>query len=110
VSNTPLQALTTLNAATFSEAAQTLAKSILNKSEGNDDSDSRRIERLFKTCLLRDPDQMESRALLKLLADSKETFAQHPKEAEKFASNVDLAAWTSVARIVLNTDEFITRD
>jgi hypothetical protein len=53
---------------------------------------------------------MESRALLKLLADSKETFAQHPKEAEKFASNVDLAAWTSVARIVLNTDEFITRD
>ena len=110
VSNTPLQALTTLNAATFSEAAQTLAKSILNKSEGNDESDSRRIERLFKTCLLRDPDQMESRALLKLLADSKETFAQHPKEAEKFASNVDLAAWTSVARIVLNTDEFITRD
>jgi hypothetical protein len=110
VSNTPLQALTTLNSATFSEAAQTLAKKITEKNGATKGPDSERIEALFKTCLFRQPDPTESKALLALLADSKATFAQNPKEAEKFASNVELAAWTSVARIVLNTDEFITRD
>ena len=110
VSNTPLQALTTLTSATFSEAAQTLAKKIISKSDATKRPDSEHIEELFKTCLFRSPDTTESKALLTLLSDSKAAFAQQPQEAQKFASNVDLAAWTSVARIVLNTDEFITRD
>ena len=110
VSNTPLQALTTLNAKTFSEAAQTLAKKITSHPEAAKRSDAEKMDQLFKTCLLRGADPTESKALLALLNTSRETFESRPHEAEKFATDPELASWTAVARIVLNTDEFITRD
>jgi hypothetical protein len=110
VSNTPLQALTTLNAKTFSEAAQTLAKKITSHPEAAKRSDAEKMDQLFKTCLLRSADPTESKALLALLKTSRETFESRPQEAEKFAADPELASWTAVARIVLNTDEFITRD
>jgi hypothetical protein len=110
VSNTPLQALTTLNAKTFSEAAQALAKKVTSHPEAGKKSDAQKMDELFKTCLLRGADPSESRALLALLETSRETFASRPQEAEKFAAGAELASWTAVARIVLNTDEFITRD
>ena len=110
VSNTPLQALTTLNAKTFSEAAQTLAKKITLHPEAAKRSDAEKMDQLFKTCLLRGADPTESKALLALLKTSRETFESRPQEAEKFAADPELASWTAVARIVLNTDEFITRD
>jgi hypothetical protein len=110
VSNTPLQALTTLNAKTFSEAAQTLAKKITSHPEAAKRSDAEKMDQLFKTCLLRGADPTESKALLALLNTSRETFESRPQEAEKFAADPELASWTAVARIVLNTDEFITRD
>ena len=110
VSNTPLQALTTLNAKTFSEAAQTLAKKITLHPEAAKRSDAEKMDQLFKTCLLRGADPTESKALLALLNTSRETFESRPHEAEKFATDPELASWTAVARIVLNTDEFITRD
>jgi hypothetical protein len=110
VSNTPLQALTTLNAKTFSEAAQALAKRITAHPEANKKADAEKMDQLFKTCLLRSADPTESKALLALLQTSRETFEKRPQEAEKFAADPELAAWTAVSRIVLNTDEFITRD
>lgn len=110
VSNTPLQALTTLNAKTFSEAAQALAKRITAHQDANKKADAEKVDQLFKTCLLRGADPTESKALLALLQTSRETFGNRPQDAEKFAADPELAAWTAVARIILNTDEFITRD
>ena len=110
VSNTPLQALTTLNAKTFSEAALALAKKVITNPDATNRPDAEKMDRLFKTCLLRGADATESKALLALLQTSREAFKSRPQDAEKFASDPELASWAAVARIVLNTDEFITRD
>ncbi len=110
VSNTPLQALTTLNAQTFAEAAQALAKTIAGSTELSDAPETKRLGRLFQTCLLRLPDAIETTALLKLLHSARESFFSQNKELQKTEANAEIAAWTAVARVVLNTDEFITRD
>ena len=110
VSNTPLQALTTLNALTFAEASQALAKALLAQADPLEKTDSNRIAFLFKNCLLRPPAPEETATLLKLLYSARDTFEKQPAAAQKFGATPELAAWTTVTRIVLNTDEFITRD
>lgn len=107
VSNTPLQALTTLNAKLFSEAARALAQRVL-KEAGTDDT--ARMELAFRICLSRLPKQNETGALLGLLHDARAYYTAHEDDAKKAASDVESAAWTTTARILLNTDEFITRD
>jgi hypothetical protein len=92
-SNTPLQALTLLNDQGFFEFAQALANRILRESAI---ADSERIAYAFRLCLGRSPSDRERQALGRLLA------RQH--EAKP------LDAWTSVARVLLNLDEFITRE
>jgi len=92
-SNTPLQALTLLNDQGFFEFAQALANRILRESTSDD---GERIRYAFHLCLGRSPSDRERHALEGLLA------RQH--EAKP------LDAWTSVARVLLNLDEFITRE
>jgi hypothetical protein len=92
-SNTPLQALTLLNDQGFFEFAQALANRILRESTSDD---GERIVYAFRLCLGRSPNARERQALEHLLA------RQH--EAKP------LDAWTSVARVLLNLDEFITRE
>jgi hypothetical protein len=110
VSNTPLQALTTLNAQTFTEAAQALAKRYVETSGPEEQTDASRIQRLFESCLLRSPDEGEAKGLLSLLRSARDTFQREPSQAQKLGGTPELAAWTTVVRVVLNTDEFITRD
>jgi hypothetical protein len=110
VSNTPLQALTTLNAQTFSEAAQALAKKTIQQVESPQPTDEARLNRIFETCLLRRPEPGETAGLLSLLHSAKAAFEKQPVAAQKLGGTPELAAWTTVARVVLNTDEFITRD
>jgi hypothetical protein len=110
VSNTPLQALTTLNAQTFSEAAQALAKNCGQPPGSPPQTDEARLVRLFETCLLRTPEQQEAAGLLSLLHSARNAFLAQPESAQKLGGTPELAAWTTVARVVLNTDEFITRD
>jgi mono/diheme cytochrome c family protein len=110
VSNTPLQALTTLNAQSFAEAAQALAKRCVQTAEGIEEPDHARVRSLFETCLLRAPESAETDALVGLLHSARETFHAQPVSAQKMGGTPELAAWTAVARVVLNTDEFITRD
>lgn len=110
VSNTPLQALTTLNAQTFAEAALALAKKCLHQGGASEQTDETRLGSLFETCLLRRPDRTESTALLALLHSARNTFQGEPASASKLGGTPELAAWTTVARVVLNTDELITRD
>jgi len=106
VSNTPLQALTTLNAGTFNEASRALAAKAL-KMEGDDRS---RLARVFESSLVRVPRSAETAALLALLNDARAYYATHAEDAKKAGGDTESAAWTSVARIILNTDEFITRE
>jgi len=107
---TPLQALTLLNDSAFHEIAQSLASRILR--EGPDSVDGR-MGFAFRLCTSRDPSAAERDRLVRLYQLEVDDFRTHPEEAAKIAgaqAGPDLAAWTSVARVLMNTDEFITRE
>ncbi|MBL9181528.1 MAG: PSD1 domain-containing protein [Verrucomicrobiaceae bacterium] len=117
VSNTPLQALTTLNAEAFSEAAQALAKRVLSDASLKDDT--ARLTRAFRHCVARVPTAKELSALQKLLDESRYTYQNGPADEAKAAfgthavpniAAAENAAWVAVTRIVLNLDELITRE
>ncbi len=113
VSDTPLQALTTLNAQVFAESARALASRVLREVSGED---APRVERAFRLCLARPPTAAESSRLMSLLSQARAFYAANPAEAKKLAGNAkdakpeELAAWSAMTRIVMNTDEFITRN
>ena len=109
VSNTPLQALTTLNAQSFTEAARAMAKRLLA-----DPDDTARVLHCFRLCVTRPPQKGEATTLTALLGKAREYYVAHPDEAKKMAGHLtpacEAAALTAAARIVMNTDEFITRE
>jgi hypothetical protein len=117
-SNTPLQALTTLNETTFVEAAQALALRVLK--EGGD-SDRDRVSLAFQLCTGRRPDSAELRRLLGFCREHRQYFENRSSAAvdvavaqgRKIPPDVNvhtLAAWTMTTRIILNLDETITRE
>jgi hypothetical protein len=119
VSNTPLQALTTLNGETFTQAARALAERAI----ATDGDDLERISAAFRLCLAREPSSVERTLLSSLLEKARAVFTSDPASAAKLvtsgggkpaagneADRVNLAAWIATTRIILNTDEFITRD
>ncbi len=120
-SNTPIQALTTLNEPLFLEAAQALALRTLREGGG---SDSDRLNYAFRRCLTRLPNQAEKEELLDLLTGQRARLAEgwiNPWDIAGFdqelradlpgdATPVQLAAWTTVARVLLNLDETITKE
>ncbi len=93
-SNTPLQALTLLNDEAFVECAEALATSLLRE----DRNDADRIDEAFRRALERSPEPIERDRLRALL------------ELHRSRGQGDNAAWTALARVVLNLDEFITRE
>jgi len=93
-SNTPLQALTLLNDASFDEFAFALGKRL--QSAGK--SDQQRIQHGFQLCTARTPTRDESQRLLDLL------------KAERQAGSDEAMAWRVVARVLLNLDETVTRE
>jgi hypothetical protein len=101
-SNTPLQALTLLNDLQFFEFAGALATRI--QSEGGAD-DSARLDYAFRLCVARPPTAAEQMRLLELLRQL-QTPASDPA-AEPAAT--PLEAWTTLARVLLNLDETLTR-
>ncbi|MEO6808857.1 MAG: PSD1 and planctomycete cytochrome C domain-containing protein [Isosphaeraceae bacterium] len=112
-SNTPLQALTLLNDDAFFEFAKALAARVLTEAPANDDA---RITLAFRFCLARTPSEVESQRLADLLNHQRDEFQADPKTAKVIVSNAsaqdlaERAAWTTVARVLLNLDEFITRE
>jgi hypothetical protein len=114
-SNTPLQALTLLNDQAFVEFAQALAARVLKTTAK---SDSELIETAFRFCLARKPSAVEKKRLLELLNKELAAFAKSPQEAAAIVSEKkyamldakELAAWTTVSRVLLNLDETITRE
>ncbi len=120
-SNTPLQALMTLNEPVFVECAQALAMKTM-KDGGATDAD--RVTYAFRLCVSRTPTAAEKKALLDLLEKQKAKFADpdakpwnlaaadpaKPPELPKGLQPFDAAAWTVVARVLLNLDETITKE
>jgi hypothetical protein len=114
-SNTPLQALTLLNDAAQFEFSQALAERVLKEVSPDDPA---RMRHLFRLCLAREPTTIETERLLRLLTEERAGLAAAPQdtlevETEGVSSYPvagQLAAWTLVARVVLNLDEFITRE
>ena len=112
--NTPLQALVLMNDPTYVEAARALAASVLRES----DSDDGRIERAWLRAVARAPMADETVVVKRVLAAARERFAADPSAAGKLladtgvaapADEVELAAWTTIASLVLNLDETISK-
>jgi hypothetical protein len=117
-SNTPLQALTTLNDPVFHEAAQALALRIWKEGGKNDRA---RAEYAFRLCVGRKPNEKELRHTLSLLNDQSNYFDDRTTTAIKVAAKDEknpppdvnlhkVAAWTMVSRVLLNLDETITKE
>lgn len=110
ISNSPLQALTRLNDPTAIEAAQALGTIAANSSQ----PPAQRIEELFRRCLTRLPTPSEQTAILNFYTATAQRLQQGqlpPDLAEQPSDDaLDRAAWTAVARAVLNLDEVIFKD
>ncbi|MBI1373739.1 MAG: DUF1549 domain-containing protein [Phycisphaera sp.] len=118
ISNTPLQALTLLNDPSFVEAAHAFAARILTEG-GKTDSD--RLDFAYRLAVARTPSAAERTLLTGLLDKHRAEFKADPKAAADVPTTgmtkapagvdpVELAAWTSVARTILNLNETITRN
>lgn len=116
-SNTPLQALTGMNETVFVESARALAR----RTVAARDRDDARIDFAFRTVLSRRPTEAERNELRDLLREQREHIAEGwvdtralvGSEIERLpdgASPTQLAAWTTVARVLLNLDETITKE
>ncbi|HVQ31361.1 MAG TPA: DUF1553 domain-containing protein, partial [Vicinamibacteria bacterium] len=117
-SNTPLQALTTLNEPLFLEAARALALRALTAQP----TDESRVEYAFRRVLARRPTPEERRELLSLLHTQLPRFStgelnpwnlaatdpDRPVKLPKGTTMEQLAAFTAVSRVLLNLDETIT--
>ncbi len=120
-SNTPLQALTTLNEPMFLETARALAQKTLNEAGAED---SQRLRFMFRRVLSREPSKVEADELLSLVGRERQNFSTAGRDPWKFAANdpehpptlaknvtpEQAAAWTVVSRVLLNLDETITKE
>ncbi len=122
--NTPLQALVTLNDPVYVEAAQSLAHRVLKEgpsrvSDATQETDHQLIL-AFRLCVTRHPTDAELSAMRESLARIRERYAHDVEDARAMAGSklpdsakpeelVDLAAWTVLANVLLNLDETLTR-
>ncbi len=110
-SNTPLQSLTLLNDEIFMDAARALGRS-MTETEGSTGNLARN---LFYRCLNRPPDQEELRQLVDFYEKQRRRFAADELDSEKLLGHspsqhgAEQAAWTTVARALLNLDEAVTK-
>lgn len=114
-SNTPLQALVALNNESFSEAARGLARRTLREESGDDHD---RLIHAFRLCLSRYPYEMELEQLRQLLEAARSYYTQRGDQAKSLVAQYETegvpvsesAAWVATVRILMNLDEFITRE
>jgi hypothetical protein len=115
VTNTPLQALTLLNDAMFVEIARGLASKVMSHSNR---STTEAATEMFRRCLTRPPAQDELTALVNFQKQQRQRFEHDSKAADALihkgtgstSERAELAAWTAVARGLLNLDETITKE
>jgi hypothetical protein len=119
-SNTPLQALASLNETLFHEAAQALARKTIE----HGGTDEERLTHAFRSCVARLPTNEEMTELKSLLLKQKSYLGEGwvnaselatgksdaPKTLPRKVTPTELAAYTVVARVLLNLDETITKE
>ncbi|MCW5967183.1 MAG: DUF1553 domain-containing protein [Blastocatellales bacterium] len=115
--NTPLQALTTLNDEAFFELARNLARRILK--EGGTGNQAR-ISFGMTLAASRPARSDEIAVLERLLESERARFLGNPESAVKVLGDLDkkgaarvraeLAAWTIVGNVLLNLDEALTKE
>lgn len=116
--NTPLQALVTLNDPTFVEAARVFAQKILTEGPAEHDA---RLAWAFRKATCRQPSDAEMKILRQRFQQQRDRFrgdmeaasklvnvGQYPREAQLDVA--ELAAWTAFCNMVLNLDEVLTRE
>ena len=117
-SNTPLQSLVLLNDPTYVEAARVFAERIMR--EGGPSAEDR-VAWAFRQVLIREPEPRELGVLVTLYRGHLAQYQQDPSGAEQLLTvgdrpaaadldKIELAAWTSMARAILNLNETITRN
>lgn len=115
--NTPLQALVTLNDPVYVEAAQALARRAI--SEGGATAGDR-AGYAFRLCLARPAETTERDRLVTLFEKTRSRFEKDPDAARKLATDplgpapagmdvAELAAWTVVGNVLLNLDETLMK-
>ncbi|HYT61291.1 MAG TPA: PSD1 and planctomycete cytochrome C domain-containing protein [Haliangiales bacterium] len=115
--NTPLQALTLLNDPQFVEAARAFAQRIMTEA---DDDPKKRIIYAFRLATARVPAADEINVLLDVYRRQLAEYRNDKDAAEKLLnvggfrpkSDLDkseLAAWTTIASMLLNLDETVTK-
>jgi hypothetical protein len=116
-SDTPLQALTTLNDTVFVEAAQRMAQHILAETPNCDARD--RAKLIMRICTGRSPSDDEVNRVVKFYDLEMKRFTDQKADPVAIAAvagisgksdEPELAAWTLVCRSVLNLDETLTKD
>lgn len=114
--NTPTQALATLNETGFFEAARNMAQRVIKTKPGEKD----RIDYAFRLATGRDPNKNEMSVVESFLSTEKKEFEAAPENAEKTLKvgeslrdkstpAPEHAAWTMVCNLILNLDETLTQ-
>jgi hypothetical protein len=115
-SNTPLQALTLLNDPVFYECAQGLGRHVVAECDG---PAQERARQAFRQCVSREPTPAETAQLTSLYEEQLALCKADPEAAKAILGDppigedldpAESAAWIAVTRILLNLDEFITRE
>jgi len=135
--NTPLQALVTLNDPVYFEAAQALARAVVAAVPPASAGDGQpadaasvgslssaviadRAHTAFRRCLLRQPNDAELQQLVQLYQRARERLSAEPDNARRIATQplgpapegadlAELAAWTVVSNALLNLDEMLMK-
>ena len=112
--DTPLQALNLMNDPVFFEASQDLAFRIMKEADGGFRD---RLNFAYSVTLGRAPQAPEAERMGKYFDETLRVLLQKPETvAALFPSHIDgisqaqAAAWVELSRVLLNLDEFITRD
>ena len=116
--NTPLQALVTLNDPQFVEAARVFAQRLLQTGKTNP---AELIDHGYRLATARPASQREVQILTNLLNNNRDRFKKDPEATKKFLAAgesprdekldpAEHAAWMVVAQTILNLDETLTRN
>ncbi len=122
--NTPLQAFVTLNDPVFVECAQALARRMLDLKfniSTSADADVARLRQAYRWCTAKPADDAVIEVLQELLAEQRAHYQQNHADAVVMATDplgplpeaadaTEYAAWTVVANVLLNMDEFLNKN